>query len=203
MGALTLYGDSNSGNCYKVQLLLAQLGAEHVWREVDVVHKKETRTPEFLALNPNGQIPLLVTEKGETLPESNAILHYLAEGSPLVPTDRMVRAQMLRWMFFEQYTHEPNVAVARFIVRYLGRPPEREEQLQDKIKRGHAALAVMEQHLARNDYFAGGRYTLADIALYAYTHVAEQGLIDIAAYPAIRDWIARVAAQPGHVAMAA
>ncbi|MGE0596472.1 MAG: glutathione binding-like protein, partial [Hyphomonadaceae bacterium] len=119
----------------------------------------------------------------------------------LIPPGQMERAQMLRWMFFEQYTHEPNVAVARFIVRYLGRPPEREEQLQDKIKRGHAALAVMEQHLAHNDFFAAGRYTLADIALYAYTHVSEQGLIARDAYPAVRAWLARVAAQPNHVAM--
>lgn len=198
----TLYGDSNSGNCYKVQLALAQLGQAYEWREIDIIGKKETRTPDFLALNPNGQIPLLITEDGIALPESNAILNYLAHGTPLLPDDRLARAQVLRWMFFEQYTHEPNVAVARFIVRYLGRPADREDVLQEKIKKGASALSVMEQHLAGNDFFAAGRYTIADIALYAYTHRAHEGLIDLEPFPAIQAWLTRIASQSGYVEMA-
>jgi glutathione S-transferase len=197
-----VYGDRKSGNCYKVELALSQLGLPYVWRDIDVL-KRESRTEAYLAMNPNGQVPLLVTPEGETLPESNAILWYLAEGSALIPADRMPRAQMLRWMFFEQYTHEPNVAVARFIVRYLGRPPEREEQLQQKIKGGHAALGVMERHLRHNEFFAANRYTLADIALYAYTHVSHEGLIDLDAYPAIHAWMVRVRTQPTHTPMQA
>ncbi|MBY0563318.1 MAG: glutathione S-transferase family protein [Hyphomonadaceae bacterium] len=198
----TVYGDRKSGNCYKVELVLHQLGLPYEWRAIDVL-KKETRTPEFLALNPNGQVPLLVNADGNALPESNAILGYLAEGSGLVPADRMARAQMLRWMFFEQYTHEPNVAVARFIVAYLGRPPEHEETLRQKIENGHKALAVMERHLEKHSFFAAERYTIADIALYAYTHVAEQGLIELARYPAIHAWMERVRRQPRHLPMQA
>lgn len=194
-----VYGDRKSGNCYKVQLVLEQLKLSYQWVDIDVL-QGQSRSAGFLAQNPNGQVPLLITPEGEALPESNAIMFYLAEGSPLIPTDRMARAQMLRWMLFEQYSHEPNVAVARFIVRYLGRPAEREAVLQDKIARGHKALAVMDNHLAKADFFAGA-YSLADIALYAYTHAAEQGLIELAPYPAVRAWLQRVAAQPGHVAM--
>ena len=194
-----VYGDLKSGNCYKVKLALHHLDLPYEWIDVDVL-KGGSRTPEFLTLNPNGQIPLLVTPDNVALPESNAILFYLAEESALIPAERMARAQMLRWMFFEQYTHEPNVAVARFIVRYLGRPADRETALQDRIARGHKALAVMESHLAQRDFFACA-YSLADIALYAYTHAAEEGLIELAAYPAVRAWLARVAAQPRHVAM--
>jgi glutathione S-transferase len=197
-----VYGDHKSGNCYKVELALNLLGLPYEWRDVDVL-KRESRTEAYLAMNPNGQVPLLVTPEGEALPESNAILWYLAEGSALIPADRMQRAQMLHWMFFEQYTHEPNVAVARFIVRYLGRPPEREEQLQQKIKGGHASLGVMERHLRHNEFFAADRNTLADIALYAYTHVAHEGLIDLGGYPAVQAWMDRVRAQPGHVPMKA
>lgn len=195
-----VYGDLKSGNCYKVYLALHQLDLPYKWIDIDVL-KKQTRTSEYLSLNPNGQIPLLITPDHTSLPESDAILWYLAEGSPLIPAERMDRAQMLRWMFFEQYTHEPTVAVARFIVKYLGRPADREEELQRKIKGGHAALAVMEGHLANNAFFAAGRYTLADIALYAYTHVAHEGLIELDSYPNIRAWLERVRAQPGHVTM--
>jgi glutathione S-transferase len=198
----TVYGDRKSGNCYKVEMALAQLDLPYEWRDIDVL-KRDSRTEAFLAMNPNGQVPLLVTPEGDALPESNAILWYLAEDSALIPQDRMQRAQMLRWMFFEQYTHEPNVAVARFIVRYLGRPPEREEQLQQKIKAGYAALGVMERHLERNQFFAAGTYSLADIALYAYTHVAHEGLIDLAGFPAIQAWMERVRPQPGHAPMQA
>lgn len=197
-----VYGDHKSGNCYKVELALNQLGLAYEWRNIDVL-KRESRTETFLAMNPNGQVPLLVTPDGDALPESNAILWCLGEGSDLIPENRMQRAQMLRWMFFEQYSHEPNVAVARFIVRYLGRPPEREEQLQQKIKGGRAALGVMESHLHKHEFFAGARYTLADIALYAYTHVSHEGLIDRAGFPAIQAWMERVRAQPGHTPMRA
>ncbi|MDX2276354.1 MAG: glutathione S-transferase family protein [Hyphomonadaceae bacterium] len=195
-----VYGDLKSGNCYKVYLALHQLKQPFKWIDIDVL-KKQTRTSEYLSLNPNGQIPLLITEDGASLPESNAILWYLGEGSALIPTDRMDRAQMLRWMFFEQYTHEPNVAVARFIVRYLGRPADREETLQQKIKGGYGAISVMEGHLARHDFFAANRYTLADIALYAYTHVAHEGLIELDAYPHVRAWLQRVKDQPDHAPM--
>lgn len=198
----TVYGDRKSGNCYKVELALHQLELPYEWREIDVL-KKESRTPEFLAMNPNGQVPLLVTQEGDALPESNAILNYLADGSALLPSERMARAQVLRWMFFEQYTHEPNVAVARFIVRYLGRPPEREDTLQQRIENGHKALAVMERYLTKHSFFAAERYTIADIALYAYTHAAEEGLIELAGYPAIHAWMERVKAQPRHLTMEA
>lgn len=196
---LRVYGDVRSGNCYKVKLALHQLGKAYEWSDVDVV-KGETRTPDFLALNPRGQIPLLITEDGTALPESNAILYYLCADSSLWPGDLMARTQVLRWMFFEQYTHEPAIAVARFIVAYLGRPAEREAALQQKIADGHKALALMETHLARHDFFAGA-YSIADIALYAYTHVAEQGLVALETYPKVRAWLSRVAAQPGHVGM--
>jgi glutathione S-transferase len=154
-------------------------------------------------LNPSGQIPVLVEDDGVVLTESNAILHYLAEGSTLLPPQRMARAQVLRWMFWEQYTHEPSVASARYIVRYLGRPAEHEQVLQRRIAGGHEALAILEQHLASRAFLVGDHYSIADIALYAYTHVADEGLIDLAAYPAVRAWLARVRAEPGHVTMQA
>ena len=197
---MKVYGDLYSGNCYKVKLALHQLGQRYEWIDIDVL-KAETHTPEFLALNPNGKIPLLMLDDGRTLPESNAILNYLADGSPLLPTDRWERAQMLQWMFFEQYTHEPNVAVARFIVRYLGRPAEHEARLHTTLKNGAKALGVMEAHLGEHEFFAAGRYTIADIALYAYTHVAHEGLFELEPFPNIRAWLNRVKAQPGHVEM--
>jgi glutathione S-transferase len=195
-----VYGDVNSGNCYKVKLLLRQLDRPFEWVHVDIL-AKASRTPQFLAMNPSGQIPVLVADDGVVLPESNAILHYLAEGSALLPPERMAHAQVLRWMFWEQYTHEPSVATARYIVRYLGRPAEHESVLQRRIADGHEALAIMEQHLATRAFLVGERYSIADIALYAYTHVADEGLIDLAAYPAVRAWLSRVRAQPGHVTM--
>jgi glutathione S-transferase len=195
-----VYGDIVSGNCYKVKLALMQLQLPFEWAHVDIL-RKESRTPAFLAMNPNGQIPLLQIDAQTFLPESNAILHYLADGSPLLPQDRLEHAQVLRWMFFEQYTHEPNVASARFIVRYLGRPAEREALLQQKIAAGHEALSIMEAHLEREPFFVGGRYTIADIALYAYTHVAHEGMFDLAPYPALRAWLNRVEVQPHYIGM--
>src|SRR5207244_1877109 len=150
---LRVYGDLQSGNCYKVKLLLAQLQRPHEWVHVDIL-AKQTRTPAFLAKNPNGKIPLLEIEEGVYLPESDAILHYLAEGTPFLPSERLLHAQVLQWLFFEQYSHEPYIAVARFIIRYLGRPEKFETRLQEKMAPGYAALEVMEKHLASRRFFA-------------------------------------------------
>ena len=190
-----------SGNGYKVRLLLAQLGVPFERIEYDI-DRGETRTPQFLEnINPNGRVPVLELDDGELLPESDAILFYLAEGTSFLPGDRLGRARVLRWMFFEQYSHEPNIAVARAWVHVFGleMTEERRAALATKHRLGHDALGVMERHLRENDYFVGGRYTVADIALYAYTHVAGEGGFDLGAYPAVRAWIGRVAGQPGHV----
>lgn len=195
-----VYGDALSGNCYKVRLLLALLDLPYEWVHVDIL-AGQTRTPEFLARNPGGRIPLLEIEEGVHLPESNAILAYLADGTHLLPGERLPRAQVLQWLFFEQYSHEPNIAVARYIIRYLGRPQTHEVALQAKTAPGYAALAVMETHLSEREFFVGGRYTIADIALYAYTHVAHEGGFDLGRFPAVTDWLERVGRQPGHVAM--
>jgi glutathione S-transferase len=197
---LTVHGMKSSGNCYKVQLLLEQLGLDYRWVEVNSA-AGETRTQEYLAMNPNGQVPLLEVEPGRYLPESNAILCYLAEGTPLWPVDRWSRAQALRWMFFEQYSHEPYVAVARFIARWLPADHPRRADLPRLVERGHQALAVMERHLAMAPFMAGADYSVADIALFAYTHRADDGGIALEGYPAIRAWLDRVRAQPGFVAM--
>jgi len=196
----TIYGDVNSGNCYKVKLLAEQLGLPYRWIDIDTL-KKETQSDVFLKKNPNGKIPLLETTDGKFLPESNAILHYLAEGTTLLPEDRFEHAQILQWLFFEQYSHEPYIATARYIVRYLKRPPELEANLQTKMAPGYRALRVMESHLASRQFLVGGRYTIADIGLFAYTHVAEEGGFYLADFPAIRQWIVRVQAQPGFVEM--
>ncbi|HSN34257.1 MAG TPA: glutathione S-transferase family protein [Ideonella sp.] len=197
---LTIYGMSDSGNCYKVRLAAEQLRLPYRWVEVDS-SRGETRTPEFLARNPNGKVPTLELEGGSFLPESNAILHYLADGTPLLPSDRLGRARVLQWMFFEQYSHEPYVAVARSILRYQPPDSPRRAELPRLHERGHQALGVMEQHLAREPFFAAGRYTVADISLYAYTHGAGDGGFDLARYPALRAWLERVEQQPRHVPM--
>jgi glutathione S-transferase len=198
---LRLYDYADSGNGYKVRLLLHQLGRPYTLIEKDIL-RGETRTPEFLRLNPNGRIPLLELEDGTCLAESDAILWYLADGTPYLPAQPLERAQVLQWMFFEQYSHEPNIATARFWLRHVERLDElRQRLLEQKREQGHAALAVMEGHLRERAYFVGGRYTVADIALYAYTHVAPQGGFDLAPYPAVRAWLERVRAQPGHVPM--
>ena len=194
---VTIYGDVNSGNCYKVKLLAEQLALPYTWIDIDIL-KKETQTDAFLINNRNGKIPLLKTPDGNFLPESNAILHYLAEGTALLPTDRFEHAQALQWLFFEQYSHEPYIATARYIVRYLGRPSELEPQLQSKMAPGYKALRVMDAHLGRQPFFVG-RYTIADIGLFAYTHVAEEGGFEFSSFPAIREWIERVRAQPGFI----
>jgi glutathione S-transferase len=191
-----LYDNTDSGNGYKVRLFLTQLGLPFERIELDT-ERGETRTPDFLARNPNGKIPLLELADGRRLAESDAILFYLAEGTSYLPTDRFERAQVLQWMFFEQYSHEPNIAVARHWLRHLEITPERRSALTQKQKQGHAALAVMERHLTGRTFFVADRYTIADIALYAYTHVADQGGFDLTPYPEIRTWLGRIATQPG------
>lgn len=198
---MKVYGDTQSGNCYKLKLALALLGIPHHWIDVNVL-AGDTQTPEFLALNPNGKIPVVELDDGRCLSESNAILNYLAAGSPLLPTDRYALAQVQQWQFFEQYSHEPYIAVARFIARYLGLPEERRAEYEAKQQGGHHALAVMERQLNQTPYLVGDHLTTADICLYAYTHVADEGGFDLAGYPAIQQWLARIAAQPGYVGMA-
>ncbi len=188
-----------SGNGYKVRLLLSHLGQRYERVLLDIL-KGETRSPAYLAKNPNGKIPLVELADGSFLSESNAILVYLAEGTPYWPEGRLDRARCLQWMFFEQYSHEPNIATSRFW-HYAGQTAGREAALAEKQKAGHAALGVMERHLAAQPFFVGGRYGVADIALYAYTHVAEEGRFDLSPYPAIGAWLARVREQPGHVPM--
>jgi glutathione S-transferase len=197
--SLTVYGDIYSGKCYKVKLVLCRLGLAHEWQHVDIL-QGESRTPAFLALNPNGRIPVLV-DADRVLCESNAIVHYLASGSALLPTDRFLHAQVLQWQFFEQYSHEPCIATSRYIVRYLGSPPSRQAELDTKRDGGYAALAVMEQHLAHVDYFVGEAPTIADLSLYAYTHVADEGGFSLAGFPRIQAWLERIASAPGHVSM--
>ena len=198
---MTLYDFMGSGNGYKVRLLLAQLGIPYTLLERDIL-KGETRTPEFLTKNPNGRIPTLELEDGTHLAESDAILWYLAEGTRFAPADRLQRAQTLQWMFFEQYSHEPYIAVARFWRHFLSKlSPLQELDLPERMAKGYAALGVMEQHLARHPYFVGDRYGLADIALYGYTHVAGEGGFNLDPYPHLSAWLARVAAEPGYITM--
>jgi glutathione S-transferase len=194
---LRLYDYLRSGNGYKVRLLLHQLEIPFELAEVDI-EQGETRTPGFLRRNPNGRIPLLELEDGTHLAESNAIQWYLAEGTPLLPEARVARAQVLQWMFFEQYSHEPYIAVLRHWL-HVGLTPERERQLPEKRERGLAALAVMEQQLASRSFFVAERYSIADIALYAYTHVAHEGGFDLGPFPSVRRWLARVRSQPRYV----
>jgi glutathione S-transferase len=200
-GKLKIYGDSRSGNCYKIQLLCAEMGTEYDWQEVDIL-AGDTRTPEFLAMNANGRIPLLALPDGRYLPESNAILFYLADGSEFFAGSAYTRAEILQWMFFEQYSHEPNIATSRFIIKYLGNPPERQANIEEKKSGGYQALGVMEQQLLSHPFIAGETYTIADIALFAYTHVADEGGFSLQDYPAIRGWIERITGRPNYVPMA-
>ena len=201
---LVLHQMQMSGNCYKIRLAARQLGVALALKNYGL-HDGTTRKTEFLAKNPNGRVPTLELEDGRTLPESGAILWYLGENTFLVPTDRWDRAQVLQWMFFEQYSHEPYIAVARFWVAFA--PKEELEKRRHLVPewhaKGNAALGVMETHLARQDWFAGGRYSIADIALYGYTHSAADGGFDLAPYPAVRAWLERVAREPGHVPLEA
>ena len=197
---LTLHDNISSGNGYKCRLLLALLNKPYKRIEYDI-DRGDTRTPEYLStINANGRIPVLQLEDGTCLPESNAIVWYLAEGTEFLPSDKLASAQALSWMCFEQYSHEPNIATVRYwITHKVAMTPERVAALPGKRAQGDAALAVMEGHLKKNLWFAGGRYSIADIALYAYTHVAEEGGFDLKPYPAVRAWLARVAARPGHI----
>ncbi|MEI2796794.1 glutathione S-transferase family protein [Pseudoxanthomonas sp. F11] len=197
---VTVHGMSTSGNCHKVRLLLEQLGRPYTWIEVDSAHGG-TRTPEYLAKNPNGKVPMLERADGAILVESNAILCWLAEGSPYLPADAWQRAQALSWLFFEQYSHEPYIAVARFIRGWTPLDSPRRADLPRLHERGMQALAVMEKHLAQAAWFTGPAYGVADIALFAYTHCAGEGGFDLAAFPHITDWLTRVRAQPGFVPM--
>lgn len=194
---LTLYDYWESGNGYKVRLLLSHLGKKHRRVELDIL-RGETRTDAFLAKNPNGRIPLLELTDGRVLAESNAIQFYLAEGTPYLPNDAYERAQVLQWMFFEQYSHEPYIAVLRFWT-FSKQLDEHAHEIDERRRRGDQALGVMEQHLAKRSFFVAERYGLADIALYAYTHVAHEGSFDLSRFPGIRAWLERVAAQPDHV----
>ncbi|MBI4781030.1 MAG: glutathione S-transferase family protein [Oscillatoriophycideae cyanobacterium NC_groundwater_1537_Pr4_S-0.65um_50_18] len=195
-----LYDYRPSGNGYKVRLLMSHLGIPYDYVEKNII-RGETRTPEFLAINPNGRVPVLELEPGVCLPESNAILIYLSEGTAFLPADRLERALVMQWLFFEQYSHEPNIATPRFILTYLQKGDEYRDVLEKKRELGYAALGVMEKRLAEHPFLVGDRYTIADIALYAYTHVADEGGFSLEAYPGIRAWIDRIQAQPNYVAI--
>jgi glutathione S-transferase len=194
-----LYNSAVSGNCYKVRLLFSHLGIEYETVELSVVDR--SNRPEVLGgLNPAQRVPTLVLDDGRPLGESNAILWYFGDGTEYVPIDPYERAQVLQWQFFEQYQHEPAIAVARFLIAYSELPPEQyEKRLPGLTKSGYVALDAMERHLADHAYLVGERYSLADISLYAYTHVAPEGGFDLESYPAIRAWLDRVASRPGHV----
>lgn len=206
MTNLVLHEFSPSGNCYKIRLALAHLGRSYERREYDIL-KGETRTPEFLAnVNPNGRIPVLQVGD-DFLPESNAALWYIAEGTDLLPDGQFSRAEVLQWLFWEQYNHEPNIATIRFWKTYGGgfdkRPAWQQATVEAKIDGGNAALKLMDDHLAARSWFVGDVFSIADIALYAYTHVAGEGGFDLALYPNVNAWLARVAALPGHIPITA
>ena len=192
-----LYEYSPSGNCYKIRLLLTQLNLPFARIKIDIL-KRESRTPEFLVKNPNGRIPVLEIELGQFLFESNAIMFYLSEETDFFPSDKVERAQVMQWLFFEQYSHEPFIATSRFWYM-TGKAEEYQEALQQKQAPGYAALGVMEQHLEKNDFFVGDRYSIADIGLFAYTHVAGEGGFDLTRFPAIESWIERIKNQPRYI----
>jgi glutathione S-transferase len=194
---MLLYNAQVSGNCYKVRLLLAKLGVRYDRRELSVTDRSDR--PEILGgLNPALRVPTVVLDDGRVLAESNAIMWYFAEGTPYLPEDRFERAKILQWLFFEQYDHEPAIAVVRFWVSFADAPPPGEE-IEARRRAGYRALDAMERELSGTSFLVGERYTIADIALYAYTHVAHEGGFELTAYPAIREWLGRVAAQAGHV----
>jgi glutathione S-transferase len=196
-----VYGTAVSGNCHKVRVTLDALGLPYQWNEIDIL-RGTTRTPEFLAMNPNGKVPVIEIEPGTYLSESNAILCYLADGTRLLPEARLAKAQVLQWLFFEQYSHEPYIAVARFL-RKLHPDPESQRAVADsKMAGGYRALDVMESHLSGEPFFVADRFTIADIALFAYTHAAADGGFDLARFPAVRAWIDRVSNQSGVTSIA-
>jgi glutathione S-transferase len=197
---LKIYGDGLSGNCYKLHLLLSLLQKNYQWIDVDIL-KGETQTGAFLKKSANGKVPLLELENGECLTESNAILNFLAQGSALWPDEPWHQAKVLQWQFFEQYSHEPYIAVARFIKRYLGLPDERRTEYDAKQPGGHKALSIMEQQLQQTSFLTGEQFTVADISLYAYTHVAEEGGFELSSYSAINRWLKRIEAMPQYQPM--
>ena len=197
---IRFYGDSNSGNCYKLKLACAELDIDYDWVETSVLGGA-TRTEEFLAINPSGKVPVMVLPDGRTLSESNAILFWLADGSELVGRHAFERADILRWMFFEQYSHEPYIATTRFIVKYLGSPTERQAEVRANMPAGYRALDIMEGRLIASHWMANRAFSIADIALYAYTHVAHEGGFSLDDYPSIRTWLARVEARRRFVPM--
>ena len=195
----TVFGDMLSGNCYKVKLLMQFLGFEHEWVHIDIL-AGETHTDEFKKMNPNTRIPVVVLPDGRYLWESNAILNFVADGTRFLPNERFDRAKVLQWQFFEQYSHEPYIATARYINTFLGLA-DRVDEYRSKQTGGHKALAVMEEHLDTNSFFVGDTATIADISLYAYTHVADEGGFDLSGYPAVRRWIGDFEQIPGYIAM--
>ena len=197
---MKIYGDSRSGNCYKLKLLCSMLEISYEWITVDIL-AGETHIASFLSKNPNGKIPLLELDDGQCLSESNAMLNYLARDSDLIPSDSWQWAKMLEWQFFEQYSHEPYIAVARFIRHYLGLPESRRAEYDSKQQGGHKALKVMNQQLIKTPFLVGKEMSLADISLYAYTHVAEEGGFELENYPGILNWFKNIETHPKYVSM--
>jgi glutathione S-transferase len=196
-----VFGDMLSGNCYKIKLLMQFLGIQHEWIHVDIL-ANETHTAEFKQMNPNTRIPVIELDGDKYLWESNAILNYFAEGTNFLPQERYERAKVLQWQFFEQYSHEPYIATARYINKYLGLPKERVAEYHAKQVGGHKALSLMDNHLAENQFFLGANATIADISLYAYTHVADEGGFDLSEYTNIRRWFQDFERIPGYLKMA-
>ena len=197
---IKIYGDILSGNCYKIKLICSLLQIEHNWQHVDIL-AGEASQADFLSKNPNGKIPLLDLNDGRFLTESNAILNYLATNSDLLPKNSFELAKVQQWQFFEQYSHEPFIAVARFIAKYLGLPKERQAEYEAKHQGGYKALSVMETQLSQTPYLVGEALSTADISLYAYTHVAHEGGFDLTSYPSILAWLARIQNQPNYIGM--
>ncbi|MGQ4650447.1 glutathione S-transferase N-terminal domain-containing protein [Lyngbya aestuarii] len=197
---LRLYDFLPSGNCYKVRLLLTQLGITFERVEVNIL-QGETRTPEFVSKNLNGRVPVLEIASGKFLAESNAILFYLSEGTQFLPQESWERAQVLQWLFFEQYSHEPYIATSRFWISILGKADKYRDALNQKREPGYAALNIMEKHLTNHKFFVSERYTIADIGLFAYTHVANEGGFDLSRFTAIQTWLELVKAQPGYISI--
>lgn len=198
METLRLFDFLPSGNGYKIRLLLTQLGIPFERINLDIT-KGETRSPDFLSKNPNGKIPVLEVQPGQYLAESNAILIYLSEGTEYLPYDRWQRAQVLQWLFFEQFSHEPYIASPRFWISILKTHEEHQAEIEKRHQQGYAALRLMENHLQTNNFFVGGRYSIADISLFAYTHVAPEGGYDLTPFPAIGAWVDRIKSQPGYI----
>ena len=197
---MKIYADIQSGNCYKIKLLTSLLTIKHEWIHIDIL-AKETLTEDFLKKNNNGKIPLLELDDGRFLSESNAILNYLAANTSLIPDDTFVNAKIQQWQFFEQYSHEPFIAVARYIAKYLGLPDDRRADYQSKQEGGHKALQIMEEQLQKTPYLVGEELTTADVSLYGYTHVAHEGGFNLIEYPAIQKWINRIQAHPKYIGM--